>query len=150
MIKSPWPTCAKATNVADVVLDGTNCVMLSGESVVGAYQELAAKIMHRICINAGSSLDYGAIFKEMIRSTTLPMSPLESLASSTVRIANKAKLVAKYRPAIPILSVATNAEVIVEAAMKSATEKGLCQPSDAAVAFHNIEAAYVNKICIVK
>ncbi|KAK4798238.1 hypothetical protein SAY86_030564 [Trapa natans] len=76
--------------------------------------------MRRICIKAESSLDYGAIFKEMIRSTPLPMIPLESLASSTVRTANKAraklivvlirggttaKLVAKYRPTVPILSM---------------------------------------------
>ncbi|KAI3888285.1 hypothetical protein MKX03_035932 [Papaver bracteatum] len=120
MIKSPRPTRAEATDVANAVLDGTDCVMLSGESAAGAYPELAVKIMARICIEAESSLDYNAIFKEMIRSTPLPMSPLESLASSAVRTANKAratlivvmtrggttaKLVAKYRPAVPILNV---------------------------------------------
>ncbi|KAH6837856.1 Pyruvate kinase family protein [Perilla frutescens var. hirtella] len=120
MIKSPRPTRAEATDVANAVLDGTDCVMLSGESAAGAYPEIAVKIMARICIEAESSLDYGAIFKSMIKSTPLPMSPLESLASSAVRTANKAraklivvmtrggttaKLVAKYRPAVPILSV---------------------------------------------
>ncbi|RZR88114.1 hypothetical protein BHM03_00015640 [Ensete ventricosum] len=120
MIKSPRPTRAEATDVANAVLDGTDCVMLSGESAAGAYPELAVKIMARICIQAESSLDYKAIFKEMIRSAPLPMSPLESLASSAVRTANKAKaklivvltrggttakLVAKYRPSVPILSV---------------------------------------------
>ncbi|PKU66024.1 Pyruvate kinase, cytosolic isozyme [Dendrobium catenatum] len=120
MIKSPRPTRAEATDVANAVLDGTDCVMLSGESAAGAYPELAVKIMARICIEAESSLDYDAIFKHMINSAPLPMTPLESLASSAVRTANKAKaalivvltrggttakLVAKYRPAVPILSV---------------------------------------------
>ncbi|KAF3335340.1 Pyruvate kinase [Carex littledalei] len=120
MIKSPRPTRAEATDVANAVLDGTDCVMLSGESAAGAYPELAVRIMARICIEAESSLDYDAIFKEMIRSAPLPMSPLESLASSAVRTANKAKaslivvltrggttarLVAKYRPRVPIMSV---------------------------------------------
>lgn len=120
MIKSPRPTRAEATDVANAVLDGTDCVMLSGESAAGAYPEQAVKIMAQICIEAESSLDYDAIFKEMIRCAPLPMSPLESLASSAVRTANKAKatlivvltrggttakLVAKYRPRVPILSV---------------------------------------------
>ena len=65
--------------------------MLSGESAAGAYPELTVIIMAHICIEVESSLDYGAIFKELIRSTPLPMSPLESLASSTVRTANKVK-----------------------------------------------------------
>ncbi|KAL6187279.1 hypothetical protein ACLB2K_038679 [Fragaria x ananassa] len=207
MIKSPRPTRAEATDVANAVLDGTDCVMLSGESAAGSYPELAVKIMARICIEAESSLDYGAIFKEMIKSTPLPMSPLESLASSAVRTANKAraklivvltrggstaKLVAKYRPAVPILSVVVpvlttdsfdwdcsdetparhsliyrglipllaegsakatdseSTEVILDAALKSATKRRLCQPGDAVVALHRIGVASVIKICIVK
>jgi pyruvate kinase len=207
MIKSPRPTRAEATDVANAVLDGTDCVMLSGESAAGAYPELAVKIMARICVEAESSLDYGAIFKEMIRSAPLPMSPLESLASSAVRTANKAratlivvltrggttaKLVAKYRPAVPILSVvvpvlttdsfdwtcsdesparhslvhrglipmlaegsakatdAESTEVILDAALKSASERGLCKIGDAIVALHRIGVASVIKICCVK
>eukprot|EP00850_Spirogloea_muscicola_P002669 SM000010S04307 [mRNA] locus=s10:856051:859056:- [translate_table: standard] len=121
MIKSPRPTRAEATDVANAVLDGTDCVMLSGETAAGAYPEEAVTVMSRICREAEASLDYHAIFKSIIRETPLPMSPLESLASSAVRTANKvqaalivvltrggstAKLVAKYRPSIPILSVA--------------------------------------------
>ncbi|GBG66873.1 hypothetical protein CBR_g72629 [Chara braunii] len=121
MIKSPRPTRAEATDVANAVLDGTDAVMLSGETAAGAYPEEAVKVMSRICREAEASLDYHAIFKAIIKETPLPMSPLESLASSAVRTANKvraslivvltrggstAKLVAKYRPSIPILSVA--------------------------------------------
>ena len=77
--------------------------------------------MSRICQEAEASLDYSAIYKVLMKSVPLPMSPLESLASSAVRAAKKvrasliivltrggttAKLVAKYRPSVPILSVA--------------------------------------------
>ncbi|KAJ8770127.1 hypothetical protein K2173_011222 [Erythroxylum novogranatense] len=120
MIKSPRPTRAEATDVANAVLDGTDCVMLSGETAAGAYPELAVRTMAKICVEAESTLDYGDVFKRIMQHSPVPMSPLESLASSAVRTANStkaafilvltrggstAKLVAKYRPGMPILSV---------------------------------------------
>ncbi|KAF7029318.1 hypothetical protein CFC21_041107 [Triticum aestivum] len=120
MIKSPRPTRAEATDVANAVLDGTDCVMLSGETAAGAYPELAVQTMAKICLQAESCVDYSAVFKSIMSSAPIPMSPLESLASSAVRTANSAKatlilvltrggttarLVAKYRPSMPILSV---------------------------------------------
>ena len=63
--------------------------MLSGESAVGTYPVLTVKIMAHICVEVESSLNYGVIFKELIRSTPLPMSPLESIASSIVQNGNK-------------------------------------------------------------
>lgn len=120
MIKSPRPTRAEATDVANAVLDGTDCVMLSGETAAGAYPELAVRTMAKICIEAESTIDYGDVFKRVMANAPVPMSPLESLASSAVRTANTAKaslilvltrggstakMVAKYRPGMPILSV---------------------------------------------
>ncbi|KAL2557111.1 Pyruvate kinase family protein [Forsythia ovata] len=120
MIKSPRPTRAEATDVANAVLDGTDCVMLSGETAAGAYPEVAVRTMAKICIEAESTIEYADVFKRITANAPVPMSPLESLASSAVRTANSAKatlilvltrggstakLVAKYRPGMPILSV---------------------------------------------
>jgi len=121
MIKNPRPTRAEATDVANAVLDGTDCVMLSGETAAGSFPVEAVRVMTRICREAEASLDYYAMFKNILKQAPHPMSPLESLASSAVRTAHKvhaslivvltrggntARLVAKYRPATPVLAVA--------------------------------------------
>lgn len=121
MCKNPRPTRAEATDVANAVLDGTDCVMLSGETAAGSFPVQAVQTMQRICRQAEANLNYYALFKKMMDHTPVPMSPLESLASSAVRTAHKvqaamivvltrggstARLVAKYRPSIPVLSVA--------------------------------------------
>ncbi|KAJ7295718.1 hypothetical protein O6H91_Y168200 [Diphasiastrum complanatum] len=121
MIKAPRPTRAEATDVANAVIDGTDAVMLSGETAAGNYPDIAVKTMHNICREAEASLDYETNFMRFLKQVPLPMAPLESLASSAVRTASHvgasliivltcggstAQLVAKYRPSVPILSVA--------------------------------------------
>jgi len=121
MVKNPSPTRAEATDVANAVLDGTDCVMLSGETAAGSFPVKAVSIMTKICQEAESYLDYYSLFKDIMRHAPSPMLPLESLASTAVRTAHKvnaqmiivitkegatARLVAKYRPSIPVLAVA--------------------------------------------
>lgn len=143
MIKSPRPTRAEATDVANAVLDGTDCVMLSGETAAGAYPDIAVATMARICMEAENTIDYPLLFKKITSTAPVPMSPLESLASSAVQTANAsqarmilvltrggttAKLVSKYRPQIPILSV-----VVPE----GKSDSGGVSPSDEAPARHS-------------
>lgn len=52
-----------------------------------------AQVMTKICREAEASLDYYAMFKNILKQAALPMSPLESLASSAVRTAHKVRRV---------------------------------------------------------
>ena len=123
MIAAPRPTRAEATDVANAVLDGTDCVMLSGETAAGAYPREAVEIMSGICEEAEQCVDNYALSKSLLTVTLdgvggAPLSTIEALASSTVMTAAKtkaacivvlaangeaARMIAKYRPAVPIV-----------------------------------------------
>ncbi len=80
MIKNPRPTRAEAGDVVNAILDGTDAVMLSGESAKGRYPELAVETMAKICIRT----DNANIHKTISKNLTLS----EAIASGTVKTAD--------------------------------------------------------------
>ena len=127
MIKAPRPTRAEASDVANAVLDGTDAVMLSGETANGAYPLNAVTIMSRTCCEAERCFDYKRFFNEIKSYTPHPISTAEAIAASAVSTVldldidmiiimtdtgNIARLVSKYRPPVPILACCVNAQII--------------------------------------
>lgn len=143
MIKNPRPTRAECTDVANAVLDGTDCVMLSGETANGEFPVQAVKMMCRICIQAEGAIEYDKLYQALRNSvleTMGEMSTQEAIASSAVKTANDmgakmlvvltetgntARLIAKYRPGQPILVLTALAETArqCEGLLKGASAK---------------------------
>jgi pyruvate kinase len=118
MIRNPRPTRAEAGDVANAILDGSDCVMLSGETANGAYPEEAVETMNRIALSVEASDVYKQHQMERRRMLTrngdIPQSIAESAALIAERIdaaciivstisGNTARLVSKYRPTRPII-----------------------------------------------
>ncbi|KAF3795377.1 Pyruvate kinase 1 [Nymphaea thermarum] len=114
------PTRAEATDVANAVLDGADAILLGAETLRGLYPVETISIVGKICAEAEKVFNQDLYFKKAVKYVGEPMSHLESIASSAVRAAIKvkgsviicftssgraARLIAKYRPTMPVISV---------------------------------------------
>ncbi|KAF3964877.1 hypothetical protein CMV_010881 [Castanea mollissima] len=114
------PTRAEATDVANAVLDGSDAILLGAETLRGLYPVETISIVGKICSEAEKVFNQDLYFKKTVKYVGEPMTHLESIASSAVRAAIKvkasviicftssgraARLIAKYRPTMPVLSV---------------------------------------------
>merc|ERR1711934_950580 len=82
MIKAPRPTRAEAGDVANAVLDGTDCVMLSGECANGDYPINAVSIMSKICVEAEKTINYKRMFNDIKSYTPTPVPTAEAVAGA--------------------------------------------------------------------
>uniref|UniRef100_A0A672NCV0 Pyruvate kinase n=2 Tax=Sinocyclocheilus grahami TaxID=75366 RepID=A0A672NCV0_SINGR len=94
MIKKPRPTRAEGSDVANAVLDGADCIMLSGETAKGDYPLEAVRTQHMV-----------RALLELLRRSS----------NTVVGLSRSAHLISRYRPRAPIIAVTRNEQTARQA-----------------------------------
>ncbi len=125
MINEARPTRAEATDVANAIFDGTDAIMLSGETSIGKYPVDAVRTMARIAQAAEKKLRYDDLLEE--RRQWLSPETDEVISFNACQTAyslgaacivaftqsgSTARRISRYRPSVPILAVTPNPEIL--------------------------------------
>lgn len=124
MIRNPRPTRAEVTDVANAIYDGTDAIMLSGETAAGKYPVEAVKTMNRIAIRTEQTLNYTERLDEE-RCGKVTVTDAISHATCTTAMDLNAKaiitstssgyttrMVSKFRPQAPIIAATWSERVM--------------------------------------
>lgn len=121
MQRNPRPTRAEASDVANAIFDGTDAIMLSGETAAGSYPVEAVQTMHNIASRAESALDHKEILSNRSKDNEHNITDAigQSVAHTALNLdvnaiitptesGHTARMISKYRPKAPIVAVTSN------------------------------------------
>ncbi|WP_088068579.1 pyruvate kinase [Gottfriedia luciferensis] len=124
MQRNPRPTRAEASDVANAILDGTDAIMLSGETAAGSYPVESVSMMNSIALRIEKSLQYEELFKKRQRENkgTITDAIGQSVAATALNLkvaaiiaptesGHTAKMISKYRPKAPILAITSDIRI---------------------------------------
>lgn len=121
MIRNPRPTRAEVTDVANAIYDGTDCVMLSGESAAGKYPVEAVKMMATVCKETERYLSERCIYHDSGDevNAAIGLSAVESANRVHAKCiicpthsGRTARLISNFRPNLPIIAMSPSNHAI--------------------------------------
>lgn len=140
MQRNPRPTRAEASDVANAIFDGTDAIMLSGETAAGSYPSEAVQTMYNIAIHAEKALNHSAILTERSKNSDHKMTDAicQSVAHTAINLdvnaiitptesGHTARMISKYRPKAPIIAVTSNESVCLSLALVWGVYPGIGQ-----------------------
>ena len=124
MIRNPRPTRAEVTDVANAIYDGTDAIMLSGETAAGKYPVEAVKIMATIAKRTEETLNYDNLLEKNSRNNETVTDAISHATCTTAVNLNAsaiitstssghtARMVSKCRPKCPIIATTNDERVM--------------------------------------
>ncbi|MBO0992320.1 pyruvate kinase [Bacillus sp. SD088] len=129
MQRNPRPTRAEASDVANAILDGSDAVMLSGETAAGSYPVEAVQTMSNIAESTEKAMNHKEILNYLSKNSEVNMTDAicQSVAHTAINLdvsaivtptesGHTARMISKYRPKVPIIAI-THEETIVRRLM---------------------------------
>lgn len=141
MIRNPRPTRAEASDVANAIFDGTDAVMLSGETAIGRFPLEAVKTMSRIAVHTESGLGFKRILEDM--RPTIKKTVTDAISYATCHTASElganaiitatqsgqtARMVSKYKPRAPIVAVSSRQDIARQLTLTWGVTAVVCPP----------------------
>lgn len=124
MVRFPRPTRAEVSDVANAIFDGSDCIMLSGETANGKYPVESVETMVKIAEDAESRINHDKIITKMMLTHASSVPIAISLASVTTAYelgasaiisatvsGSTAKNVSRFRPECPVLAITPSKSV---------------------------------------
>ncbi len=125
MINNPRPTRAEASDIANAIFDGTDAIMLSGETASGMYPVESVQTMAKIAERTEASLNYSSLL--LAKGILSQTATTDAISHATVQIAyelNAAaiitatesgytpRMVSKYRPQANIVAITPHEDIV--------------------------------------
>ena len=134
MIKSPVPTRAEVSDIANAIIDGTDAIMLSEETTLGDFPVEAVEVMNRVAVSIEGTIINQHLLRAVLHAPLQQVS--ESVTASVVKTADRidakyivcltqsggsARFVSRFKPKQPVLVFTPNEVTFRQSILSSGT-----------------------------